>query len=271
MRWRVSLQAVLVLAAACSGDNGETSGDAGASCAPPFPIAKTICGSWGARDPCPEGQYCLDYDTCAPIGCASGPDCAVPDSQSGHVSVSPQPFDYGPLPSPIHGTVRSVTGSIIDVEYDGKVAELVVPKAMVPPVKEGDAITLELCRHGPLWGYVYAVLVRDRDGVLLFAGASGVDPTECPFFSTSEIKISRVELGCAPSRPFPPMAEEPYVSFALRFVGDTGITLPQGGRGAVSIAGRQYDVANFVSFHPIEWTATDVGGALEYFAVVLRP
>ncbi len=252
-----------------AGDARDRAAERGAELGPDG-IRKNPCPYPSGASLCPAGQYCLDYKRCATLGASQVADCTgAPETER---SIGASTEQVGFLPATLKGQVANKTSTSFSVSSGDKTVDVrySLPPEMTIDVADGDPLTLELCPVilGP--GYVYAVRAFDPAGQLVFAGADGTEVTPTACFSKGPLQVTREELSCGVHAPTPPYAEWPYVPFALKFSGDTSVTLGQRGRGEVTIGGRSYQVASFVSFHTLEWTATDVGGAYEVFAVVRK-
>ena len=247
------------------------SGDIAKGCQPSFPITKASC-PWSissTNKPCPDGQLCEDYQRCVKVGCNTGPDC----------SSKPEAFHiYGSLAGPqspqtktLSGTVKVNSSSLVEISSASEKLYINVklPTDLKLPLFDGDSVSVKLCKHGTPIGSSYFVTVHDPNGVLLLAGGNGMGTagTGC---LNNEVSLTRVSLDCAPfpSTVAPYLNPHPHANYALRLQGDSSVTVPQGGRAALKISGLRYRVANFRSYHPIEWSATDVYGPLESFVLV---
>lgn len=234
-----------------------------------LPIVKHPC-PWPSGTICPVNQFCLDFRDCVKLTCNQTPDCTVAPEVSFHL------YATGPLgqalPSKISGTVKNSTSTSFLVSSSDATAHVAhsLPADMQLPVKDGDQLTLELCPHGPPINLRHSIRAFNQNGELLFAGAAGIDATKPSCSSTTGLQITREDRGCTANPPSPPYAEGPFVSFALRFQADTTVSLAQRARGIVTFQSHPLAVANFISFHPIEWAATDIYGAIEYYALVRK-
>ena len=239
------------------------------ACKPSFPITKGSC-PWSissTNKPCPEGQLCEDTRRCVKVGCNTGPDC----------SSKPEAFHiYGSLAGPqspqtkiLSGSVKIKSASLVEISSASETLyiNLKLPTDLKLPLSNGDAATVKLCKHGTPINSQYFVVLHDAKGALVLAGGGiGTAGAGC---LSQEATLARVSLDCAPFPSATPyLIPYPHTNFAIRVTADNTVTVPQGGRGVLKIAGSRYRVANFSSYHPIEWTATDVYGPVESLILV---
>ncbi len=112
-------------------------------------------------------------------------------------------------------------------------------------------------------------MLRDSKGELIAAGGFGQGASLAGCMAP-DVVVTRKELGCAP---FPGdekiyFSQYAHANFALRFTADASLTLAQRGRGSLTIKGKKYRVANFMSYDHIELWASDTWGPMESYALV---
>lgn len=240
----------------------------------PSELVKASCPPGGSA-PCGAGAACRDQIGCKTVSCTGGPACTAVQGAYA-LTIMPTPTSSFPQPAFDFFATLTLSGAgdeltLTDATGNAFTMQWILPAGLTLPVVDGMDVSVNACLAGSPINMAWVLVVRDKQGKLLFAGGSGgrVLSSSC---WAKVLTVQRQDLGCEPRQELIDPVTVGFVeNFAVRLYGDAGafVTLDLGNpQATLTRAGVALRALLLDARHTLEWTGTDLAPPFEGLLIV---